>query len=417
MLSADEIAALQRRKLATVLREILPANRFYSSKFASIGVDAPELSRLPFTTRQEIEQDQQQNPPYGTNLTYPMAQYCRYHQTSGTSGQPVRWLDTRENWDWFMKCWEVILRAAELSAGERLMFPFSFGPFIGFWAAFESASKLGFLCLPAGGMTTSARLRMLLDNEINIVFCTPTYALHLAQTAAEQGIDLANSKVRALIVAGEPGGSIPEVRRQIETSWGARVYDHNGMTEIGSVGFECTQSPGGLHVIESEFIAEVIDPQTGASLDEGQTGELVLTNLGRLGSPLIRYRTGDLVTLKRGKCACGRELVRLEGGILDRVDNMFIVRGNNVFPTAVEAVLRRFAEISEFRVCVRSGNALTQVRLEVEPVGNVQSTHDLAEQISREIQATLSFRADVKLMPPGTLPRFEMKAKRFVRES
>jgi phenylacetate-CoA ligase len=274
---------------------------------------------------------------------------------------------------------------------------------------------MGYLSLPAGGMSTSARLKMLMDNQINFVFCTPTYALRMAETAAAEGIDLAGSSVRALIVAGEPGGSIPSVRNRIESAWGARLFDHCGMTEIGSVGYECQEAPGGMHVIESEFIPEVIDPKTGATLDDGQTGELVLTNLGRWGSPLIRYRTGDLVKLTRERCACGSCFARLEGGILSRVDDMFIVRGNNVFPTAVEAVLRQFPEVAEFRLCLRESESLTQVRLEIEPI-NGAVADDLANRVAHAVQAALSFRADVVAVPSGSLPRFEMKARRFIRE-
>lgn len=417
-LDPSELSSLQRRKLGNLLREIGTTNAFYQQKLKGLSFDPErdDLSKLPFTTRQEIEADQVAHPPYGTNLTYPVEQYRRYHQTSGTGGRPVRWLDDRASWDWFRSCWELILHAAGVTPKDRLMFPFSFGPFIGFWAAFEGADSMGCLCLPAGGMSTTARLKMLMDNEADFVLCTPTYALRMAETASEEGIDLAATCVRGVIVAGEPGGSVPGVRDRIESAWGARVFDHCGMTEMGSVGYECQPSPGGLHIIESEFIAEVIDPMTGVATREGETGELVLTNLGRVGSPLIRYRTGDLVKLARGECACGSCFARLDGGILGRVDDMFIVRGNNVFPSAVEAVLRQFREVEEFRITVREGGSLTQVKLEVEPSKDV-ATGDLAERIGRAILTNLSFRAEVETVSHGTLPRFEMKSRRFIRET
>jgi phenylacetate-CoA ligase len=415
-LARADLEVRQRRKLAQMLEALCASNPFYRRKLSITRFDPlhDPMDELPFTTRAEIEADQREHTPYGTNLTYPIERYCRFHQTSGTSGQPVRWLDTADSWGWFKTCWGTILRAAGVTQHDRLMFPFSFGPFIGFWAAFEGAAAMGCLCLPAGGMTTSARFKMLIDNSIDVVFCTPTYALRMAETAAADGIDLAGSSVRALIVAGEPGGSIPEVRRRIESAWGARVFDHHGMTEIGSVSFECQPSPGGLHVIESEFIAEVIDPKTAAAVADGQQGELVLTNLGRVGSPLIRYRTGDLVRMSRGTCACGGSFARLEGGILGRADDMFIVRGNNVFPSAVEAVVRQFPDVAEFRVHVRNDGALTQVRLEIEPTSG--ASEDLAERVGLAVQTALSFRAEVQQVPPNSLPRFEMKAKRFIRE-
>ena len=416
-LDASGIRAHQIRELAGMLDEVRAKNPFYGRKLGGLQFDASSdpLDRLPFTTRAELEADQAANPPYGTNLTYPVGTYSRYCQTSGTGGRPMRWLDTPQSWDWVIRCWGIIFRAAGVGPGDRLMFPFSFGPFLGFWGAFDSSVAHGFLSIPAGGMSTIARLRMALDNQVTVICCTPTYALRMAEVARQEGIDLAGSKVRAIIVAGEPGGSIPGTRRAIETAWGARVFDHTGMTEIGPMSFECEPAPLGVHVIESEYIAEVIDPRTLQSLPEGEVGELVLTNLGRRGSPLVRYRTGDQVRLTRGRCKCGRCFARLEMGILGRVDEMFIVRGNNVFPTAVEAVVRRFPEVAEFRLTVMENGALTEARLEIEPAGEIASPAALCKRIARQVQASLSFRADVQAVPPGSLPRFEMKARRFVR--
>jgi len=418
-LDRPALAALQRRKLGAMLRAVRATNPFYRRKLERLPADCDSVESLPFTTRAEIEADQLDHPPFGSNLTYPLSHYSRYHQTSGTGGRPVRWLDTADSWKWFQRCWQVIFDAAGVSAaaGDRVMFPFSFGPFVGFWGAFEGATARGLLAIPAGGMSTQARLRMMIDSGATVVCCTPTYALRMAEVAAKEGIDLPRSPVRALIVAGEPGGNIPPTRARIEQAWGARLYDHHGMTETGAVSFECTEMPGGLHVIESEFIAEVIDPEALQPLPEGRAGELVLTNLGRWGSPLIRYRTGDQVRLSGGRCACGRWYARLEGGILGRIDEMFIVRGNNVFPTAVEAVVRRFPEVAEFRLTVLEGEALTQVRLEIEPDPATANGADraLPLRVGQALLETLSFRAEVLAVPPGSLPRFEMKAKRFVR--
>jgi phenylacetate-CoA ligase len=412
------LRALQRQKLSAMLTEILPANIFYREKFAGLQFDPllDPIEKLPFTTRAELEADQLAHPPFGGNLTYPIERYCRFHQTSGTGGHPMRWLDTVESWEWFRKIWGIIFTSAGVGSGDRILYAFSFGPFVGFWGAFEGASAVGALCLPAGGLTTLARLNMLLENQATVVCCTPTYALHMAETAASEGIDLRQSAVKTIIVAGEPGGSIPATRSRIESAWGARVIDHTGMTEMGPVTFECAPRRGeGVHIIESEFIAEVIDPATGTLLNDGQTGELVLTNLGRWGSPLIRYRTGDQVVLTRGQCDCGRSYARLEGGILGRTDEMFIVRGNNVFPTAVEAVIRRFDEVAEFRCTIEDGGALTQVRVELEPVSTYMMNDALAERVGHALQEALHFRAEVAMVGLGALPRFELKGRRFVR--
>jgi len=416
-LDAGGLRALQRRKLAAMLAELSASNAFYRRKLEGIEFDPlnDPLDHLPFTTRGELEADQTANPPYGTNLTYPLARYTRYCQTSGTGGRAMRWLDTNESWNWIGRCWGKIFRAAGVGASDRLLFAFSFGPFLGFWGAFDSSVAHGFLSLPAGGMSTSARLKMIFENRVTVVLCTPTYALRIAEVARQEGLDLAGSSVRALFVAGEPGGSIPETKKAIETAWGARMFDHSGMTEIGPMSFECREAPGGIHVIESEYIVEVIDPASGRAVPDGQIGEMVVTNLGRWGSPLIRYRTNDQVRLTRGTCACGRTFARLEGGILGRVDEMLIVRGNNVFPTAVEAVLRRFPEVVEFRVNILECGTLTRVMLEIEPAPEFSDPASLCQRVGRTLAETLSFKADVQAVPPGTLPRFEMKAKRFVR--
>ena len=415
-LDGEGLAALQRRKVADLLREVLETNPFYRKKLAGVSFDTEKdpLDHLPFTTRAEIQQDQLDHAPYGTNLTYPLERYVRLHQTSGSTATPLRWLDTAESWAWFKNCWKRLYEAAGLKREDRLVFPFSFGPFIGFWGGFDAAAELGNLVLAAGGMTTSARLRYLLDNKATVVCCTPTYALHMAEVAQAEGLRLAESPVRALIVAGEPGGNIPAVRARIEATWGARVFDHSGMTEMGAYGFECVESPGGMHVLETEFIAEVIDPITAAPLADGQEGELVLTNLGRCGSPLIRYRTGDQVRLIRNRCACGRWFARLKGGILGRVDDMLVVRGNNVFPSAVEGVIREFREVGEFNLVMDRPRSLAELEIRVEPVVELEGTN-LANRIADRVRDRLLFRPKVTIVPRGTLPRFEMKARRVVR--
>lgn len=417
-LERSALAKLQAERLRTLLREILPSNRFYARKFAEARLDPhaiqtpADLTRLPFTTKAELLADQAAHPPYGSVHTYPLARYCRLHQTSGTSGRPLRWLDTPESWSWLLDCWRTIFAIVGVAPGDRLFFPFSFGPFLGFWAAFEAAGRLGYWCLPGGGMSSSARLRFLLDHQATVVLCTPTYALRLGEVAHAEGIDLAAASVRLLIVAGEPGGSIGGTRSRIETAWGARVFDHSGMTEIGSLGIECPANPIGLHLLETECLAEVIDPHTGEPLAKGEVGELVLTNFGRWGSPLIRYRTGDLVRVDPQPCPCGLGFVRLAGGILGRSDDMIHLRGNNLYPSALEAVIRRFPEVAEYRVEVDQSAPLAVLRVEVEAAG--EDANGLAERVGRAIRDEFLFRAEVKAVPPGTLPRFEMKAHRVV---
>jgi phenylacetate-CoA ligase len=418
----DRLWQVQTDKFRAMLRAILPSNPFYRTKLQSSPSNPPvirtpeQFRQLPLTTKAELLADQANHPPYGTNLTYSIERYCRLHQSSGTAGVPLRWLDTPESWQWFLGCWEIIYDVIELDKSDRLFFPFTFGPFLGFWGAFEGASRRGNLCLPGGGMTSPARLRFMLENGATIVACTPTYALRLAEVAEEQGIDLADSPVRAIVVAGEPGGSIAATRAKIESSWGARVFDHAGMTEIGALAIECTANPCGVHLIESECIAEVIDPQTTQPAGAGEIGELIITNLGRWGSPVIRYRTGDLVQMDTRSCPCGRRWIRLNGGILGRVDDMVIIRGNNLHPAAVEELLRGLADVGEYRCTIRSQRAMDSLKIEVEPSpASDRAGASLADRVSQAFHDRFHFRAEVVAVLRGELPRFEMKGRRFVR--
>jgi phenylacetate-CoA ligase len=326
------------------------------------------------------------------------------------------WLDTEESWDWWAECWKVIFQAAGVHSGDRIYFVFSFGPFIGFWAGWEGARKIGALAISGGGQSTSQRLKAIVDYRATVVVCTHTYAVHMAAEARKAGTDLAKgSSVRITVHAGEPGASIPSTKRRIEDGWSAKCYDHAGATEVGAFGFECEPQPGGVHVNEHEFLAEVIDPRTGEAVTEGERGELVITNLGRIGSPVIRYRTGDLVQPSYQPCPCGRPFMLLEGGVLGRVDDMIVVRGVNVFPSAIENVMREFAEIEEFRVETFEREALRELKLIFEPRTDQAPCQGLEEKVVARFRELIGLRPQVEMVSPGTLPRFELKAKRFFK--
>jgi phenylacetate-CoA ligase len=418
--SRDAIEKQQLERLRRMLQTVSPANEFYRQKFSHPGlgqIDSfDDLKRLPFTTKSELVEDQQQHPPFGSTLTFPQERYIRIHQTSGTTGKPMFWLDTEESWNWWAECWKVVFEAAGVGAGDRIFFAFSFGPFIGFWAGWEGARRVGALAISGGAQSTAQRLKSIIDYGATVLVCTPTYALHLASEAKKAGIDLAkDSAIKITLHAGEPGASIPNTKKLIAESWGAKCYDHAGATEVGAFGFECQSQSGGIHVNENEFIVEVIDPVSGAQAGAADKGELVITNLGRIGSPVIRYRTGDLVQPSHRPCPCGRPFMRLEGGVLGRADDMIIIRGVNVYPSAVENVLREFSEIEEFRVEILEKQAMREIKLIVEPSSDQSAAPGLAEQISRRMRERIGLRPQVELADPGSLPRFELKAKRFFK--
>jgi len=292
--------------------------------------------------------------------------------------------------------------------------PFSFGPFIGFWATVEGAKRVGAMMIPGGGWDSIQRLHMMRDLGATVVCCTPTYALRLAEVGREEHFDMRSLSVRALIHAGEPGASVAQTKARIEAAWGAKCFDHAGASEVGAHSFECELQPGGIHVIESEFIAEVIDPQTGQEAAAGEIGELVITNLGRPGFPVIRYRTGDLVRLNLTPCACGRTFARFDGGLLGRSDDMVTIRGVNVYPTAIENVIRQFGSVDEFQVTVTTASEMHQLEVEIEVVPGNDSEH-VRTHVEQAIYHALSLRPTVKVAKPGTLAHFEMKARRFRR--
>ena len=417
------LEAEQLSKLNTLTAAMRTGNRFYSGKLRMARLESGISSlreftqRMPFTRKEEIVADQQAHPPYGTNLTFSPEVYQRFCQTSGTTGRPLYWLDTVESWNWMLDNWLRVYGSAGVTAQDRVFFAFSFGPFLGFWTAFECATRMGCLCIPGGGMSSVARLRSILENNVTVICCTPTYAIHLAEAAEQKQIDLSAAKVRTLILSGEPGASIPGTRARIESLWnGARVVDHHGMTETGPVSYGCPKRPDVLHVIESSYIAEIVDPESGRAVEPGKRGELVLTNLGRIGSPLIRYRTGDAVqAVVDAPCECGAYDMALEGGILGRTDDMLVVRGVNVYPSAIEQIVRASGPVAEYQVEVHTDRTLPELSIQVEPAANCPNQAALAERIENAMRTAFNLRVEVSVVPNGDLPRFEMKAKRWVR--
>jgi phenylacetate-CoA ligase len=391
---------------------VLPANAFWARK---LGAEGAALERapawdafrsLPFTTKSELVADQEAHPPFGSIATYPPERYVAYHQTSGTKGRPLAVPDTASSWQWWLDCWQQVYRAAGVTAADRIFFAFGFGPFIGFWSAFDGARRLGALTIPSGGLDTRQRLHLMREAGATVLLSTVTYALRLVEAAREAGIDLRSLGVRRTIHAGEPGASIPSVRARVEEAFGGLSFDHAGATEVGAYGFTC-EARDGLHVNEAEFIAEILDPATLAPVKGGATGELVLTNLGRPGWPVVRYRTGDLAVSGGRRCSCGRTFLKLPGGLLGRADDLMIIRGVNVFPSAVEEIVREF-EVGEFRLVRTRREEMEELLVEAE--GGEETARALAERL----RTLLGVRIETRAVPPGSLPRFEQKARRIV---
>jgi phenylacetate-CoA ligase len=412
------LETLQIEKLCSMLEQIYGRNRFYTDKFNAAGIHPDsiqtleDLKRLPLTSKSELVQAQSDALPFGSNTTFEESAYSRFHQTSGTTGTPLRVLDTPESWGWWGRCWGYVLAGAGLTENDRLFVPFSFGPFIGFWAAVEGAQKINALMIPGGGRDSLQRLHLMKELGSTAMCCTPTYALRLAEVAQESGFDLSEIPLRTLIHAGEPGANVPATKVRIESVWNAKCYDHAGASEIGAHSFECELQPNGTHVTESEFIVEVLNPETLEPVPAGEQGELIITNLGRIGYPVIRYRSGDLVVLNQQKCTCGRSFARFEGGVIGRADDMVVVRGVNIFPSAVENLVRQCESVEEFRITVTTDREMGNLAIELELSKNT-NPESARKTVNQAIQNELSLRPEITLVPSGSLPRFEMKAKRF----
>ena len=418
-----DLERLQMAKLRRMLGRAQESSRFHREKLESAKVDIDQLKtlddlqRLPFTTRDEWMNSQADEPPFGTLLARPKDAAIRYHLTSGTSGRsPLRVLDSRRDWQWISECWAYGFWAAGVRPVDTVFFAFSYGSFIGFWGAHYCCERVGALVIPSGNMSTDMRVRQIFDMNVTTVCATPTYALRMATVASELGLDLAKSAVNKVIVSGEPAGSIPETKALVERQWGAKCYDTAGMTELGTICmFECSGQPGGMHIIEDHYIEEVIDPETHKPVHYGERGERVVTSFGRSMIPVLRYRTRDLVVkVPHSQCSCGRSFDIYEGGIQGRVDDMLLIRGTNVYPRAIESIVRGVPEVDEFQIhleTIKNVDEIT-VRIEMKPDCGV-GFDDIKGRLAHDLKEHHEMlRINVSEAESGSLPRFELKAKR-----
>lgn len=422
-----DLQQLQLHKLKVTVDWAYERSPFWRTKLDAAGarpehvLTLDDLRRLPFLTKEEWIKSQQENPPFGNSLAAGQELAMRYHQTSGTSGRtPLRVLDGRKDWEWVAEMWAYGIHGFGVRPGDVAYLPFSYGIFIGFWGAHYALEKMGVLVIPGGGQTTEARLSTIMELGATVIVATPTYALRLAQVAEETGIDLArDSTVELLIHAGEPGANIPSTKQAIQDAWGARAGDFPGMTECGTIfAFECSEQSGAIHIIEDHFIEEVINPKTGEPVNYGERGERVMTSFGRGLMPVLRYRTGDLVEkIEASSCPCGRTFDLYRGGIIGRRDDMKIIRGVNVYPSAVENIVRGFHEVNEFQIVISKDGPLDEisVRVEPSPETNQSTVASLVARLAAELaSAHEGLRFGVEVVEPGTLPTFELKARRLV---
>jgi len=425
-MAREDLQALQLYKLRRLCEWAYATTPFHKRRFDAVGFHPEQLKtlddirRIPYMTREEWMESALEHPMFGELLSTDPTNAIRYHLTSGTSGRtPIRVLDSMKDWEWISEMWCYGIWGFGVRPEDSVYFAFGYGSFIGFWGAHYGCEKIGALVIPGGAQTTEARIKQIIELGVTTVCSTPTYALHLWQKAREMGIDLAQSKVNKVILSGEPAGSIPAVKKQLEEAWGAKCGDTAGMTEVGTIMiFECAQQPGGTHIIEDHFIEEVISPVTGEPVGYGDLGERVVTSFGRGFIPIIRYRSKDMVLkVPASTCSCGRTWDIYDGGIRGRWDDMKLIRGTNVYPRAVESIIREYAAIDEFQIYLWRKDDIQDeitIRLEIKPEFESEWP-TLAQRLGKDLsEAHEGLRFNIERMEYGQLPRFELKARRLV---
>ncbi|MBI2880812.1 MAG: AMP-binding protein [Candidatus Tectomicrobia bacterium] len=423
--SRETMRQIQEKKFLEQVRHAYDNSPFYRRKFEEAGL-APgdvrsldDIAKLPFTTKDELKADQAEHPPWGSLLAVPIEECLRVHSTSATTGRPLMYLDTAEDWRGFYRSYARGLYGMGIRKSDMVMCAFSYGPWIGFWSGFFAAQEIGCLMFPAGGFSTEQRIDALLTYPITVLGCTPSYALYMAEEAKKRGIDLAKeSKIRITWHTGEPGAGIPATKKKLEEAFGAQVFDLPGLTELAAWGFSCTAHSGLAHVHEDYCYPEVLDLETGEPVGPGGEGEIVFTSLYRKAMPLLRYRTRDLVQVADRQCPCGRTLFSVDGGVLGRLDDMKKIRGVIVYPRRIEEIVRAFPEMQEFLVRIRREGGLDEIRVQIDPAPDIPKDRypALRKRMESELRVGLGIRAGVEIVEPGSLPRWDHKARRVKDE-
>ena len=422
--SRETLTRLQTERLREQVRHAYKNSPFYRRKLDEAGVKPAQIrtledvQRLPFTTKDELKQSQVDRPIWGDFLAVPFEECLRVHMTSATTGRPLAFLDTKDDWYGFCHSYARSLYAFGVRKSDMVMAAFSYGPWIGYWSGFYAAQDVGALVFPAGGLSTEQRIDALLAYPITVLGCTPSYALFIAEQAAKKGIDLAKqTKIRITWHTGEPGASIPATKARIEAAFGARAFDLPGLTEIAAWGFECDAGSGLTHVHEDYCLPEVLG-EDGQPAKPGEKGELVFTSLYRKAMPLLRYRTRDIVHLADRRCPCGRTLVAFEGGVLARVDDMKKVRGIIVYPRRIEEIVRVHRAVDEFQIVFRRVDGLDDILVRVDPAPGLSKEEGgrMERALTDELRVGLGIRVSVTLTECGALPRWDHKARRVTDE-
>ncbi|MDZ7761399.1 MAG: hypothetical protein U5L00_14245 [Desulfovermiculus sp.] len=424
-LPRERLQALQLKKFRRIMKWAYEHSPFHRRLYQEAGVEPgdiksmQDIARVPKVEKAMMRDIQNKEPyPYGDMLCVPLDQVTAYRQTSGTTGQPVYQPDTWQDWEWWAEAWATILYAQGYRPSDRVFLPFGYNVFVAFWAAHYGAEKLGCEVVPGGVLNTEARLLKMREVRATAFMATPTYVLNMAETARKKlNIDPARDlHIQRITCAGEPGANIPATKKRMQEAWGAKVFDHIGATEIGAWSFECAEQPGGLHVNDSLFLVEIEDLQTGEIIQEpDRPGKMVITALDRYAQPCIRFDSKDIIQWHDQQCTCGRTYRLIKGGVIGRADDITKVKGVLLAPTAIEEVVRGIPELcNEYEVIVTKKADVDDICLKVGLYPEAESKRSYVQaRLEEDLRLKTNLRYNISFHPHESLPRYELKAKRF----
>jgi len=415
-LPIDQLRALQTERLRATVQYVYTRAPFWRAKFDAAGVrpsdirDIDDLPRLPFCTKDELQADQREHPPFGSYLACERTALVRFMGTSGTTGRPLRRVFSSRDWGYAL---DRMQRNSPLRSGDIVI---NLGPVDGLMgptASSESSARAGALVVLAGLHDSVGKVRLIAELRPVAVSGAASYLLHLVDVARREGIDLASLGIRTVISVGEPGAAVPATHKRLTEGWGAFVRDGYGLTELFPLGGGCRHSSA-LHIASDLVITEIVDPETGQLVARGTPGEVVYTNIIGDSQPLIRYRTRDIARLAPDEpCACGFTGSRLAQAIEGRADEMIWLRGVNVFPSAIEAVVHGFEELDdEYELVVDEREGLPTLRVRVELRPGAPASSEIAERVRRALTHAIRVSSELEVLPFGTLARADARVKK-----
>ncbi len=420
----EKIRQLQLNKFKRIFKWTYDHSKFHRQLYDQAGIKPEDIrsfedvKQVPKVEKAMMRDIQRKDPfPYGDALCVPLEDVAVFRQTSGTTGQPVYQPDTWQDWEWWAECWSYILWAQGYRPRDRVFIPFGYNIFVAFWAGHYAAEKLGCEVVPGGVLDTKARILKIQELQATAMMATPTYVLGMAETAkSKMDLDPSQLTIEKITCAGEPGASIPSTKRRMEQAWGAKVYDHAGATEIGAWSFECNEQPGGMHVNEGMFLVEIEDVESGEIIEEpGHRGKMIITALDRQAQPCVRFDSKDVIEWADEPCPCDRTSRLIKGGVVGRADDITKVKGVLLAPSAIEEVVRDLDGLGdEYEVIVEKDGDTDRIKLRVEVLPEAEDQCQLIEdKLADQLRLKTNLRYDIEICGCETLPRYEVKAKRF----